>query len=69
MCILDLLKDQGARWKRGPSAAESVLRSLLAISALDLPEDHPALLRFSNDGEGELGIQPGWFRFWPAPET
>jgi hypothetical protein len=54
---------------RKPPANPGVLEELTAASPIRLPEEYLALLRFSNGGEGELGVEPGWFQLWPAEEV
>jgi hypothetical protein len=41
----------------------------LRASLPTLPADYLAFLRLSNGGEGELGVEPGWFQLWPAEEV
>lgn len=69
MDILDILMDQSAQWDRFPPADEDAVAELVAAAGSELPEDYLACLRFSNGGEGELAIEPGWFQLWPAEEV
>jgi hypothetical protein len=69
MNISDLVADPSAKWGREPPADPEAIRSLIAGAGVDLPEDYLSLLRLSNGGEGELGVEPGWFRLWPAGEV
>src|SRR4051794_23741397 len=54
---------------RVPPASPAVLRDLASASPIALPEEYLALLGFSNGGEGNLGVEPGWFVLWPAEEV
>jgi SMI1 / KNR4 family (SUKH-1) len=54
---------------REPPAGPDALQRLAAAAPVTLPDDYLTLLAFSNGGEGELGIKPGWFQLWPAEEV
>lgn len=69
MTIADLVQDSSAKWDRESPASEAALEKLLSESGLELPEDYLEFLRQSNGGEGELGVQPGWFHIWKAEEV
>jgi hypothetical protein len=69
MTITELVHDSSAIWDREPPASAEVIGKLISESRLKLPEDYLAFLLQSNGGEGELGIQPGWFRIWQAEEV
>ncbi len=56
-------------WHPQPPAQPSAINNLLASSRLDLPANYLDLLNFSNGGEGELSVFPGWFSLWPAEEV
>ena len=62
----DILKDPTAKWEREPPAKSEAVQRFVAESKAELPEDYIALLHYSNGGEGELGVEPGWFQLWPA---
>jgi len=66
MDILDVLKDPRTKWTREAPANRELVERLVTESAVRLPGEYLALLRYSNGGEGELGIEPGWFQLWPA---
>jgi len=36
---------------------------------LDFPAEYTRFLLWSNGGEGELSVEPGWFSLWPAEEV
>ena len=63
------LKQRKAHWDRVPPARESAIQALVEQSGVDLPQDYLAFLRFSNGGDGHIGIEPGWFQIWPAEEV
>lgn len=56
-------------WHREPPAEPDAVQTLLLQSGVDLPESYIQFLKFSNGGEGELGVSPGWFALWPAEEV
>ena len=56
-------------WTREPPAADEVIRELVRQAGVPLPPEYLAFLRDSNGGEGELGVQPGWFVMWRAEEV
>ena len=65
MNVSDILKDRTTKWNRKAPADPDSIDRLVAESKVELPEEYLALLRYSNGGEGELGVEPGWFR--PGP--
>jgi hypothetical protein len=69
MSILNLLIDSTAKWNRNPPAATDAIQDLVSGCAIDLPDEYIEFLRFSNGGEGELGVDPGWFQIWPAEQV
>lgn len=69
MDTLDILRDPTAVWKRRPPAERTVIQQLVAASKKRLPDEYITLLQYSNGGEGELGIEPGWFQIWSAEEV
>lgn len=69
MSILEILNDSSRKWHRNSPADETAIQRLLAESRLDLPADYLSFLRFSNGGEGTLGIKPGYFSLWPVEEV
>lgn len=66
MAITDIIQDGTADWDRRSPASEAVVSKLALEAGCDLPEDYLNFMRRSNGGEGELGIQPGWFQLWEA---
>ena len=69
MDTLDILRDPTAVWKRKPPAERAVIQKLIAASKKRLPDDYITLLLYSNGGEGDLNIEPGWFQIWPAEQV
>lgn len=69
MDTLDILRDPTAVWKRKPPAENTVIQKLIAASKKRLPDDYITLLHYSNGGEGDMGIEPGWFQIWPAEKV
>lgn len=65
--IAALLKD--ARWNKRQPADPAVVDDLARASKARLPEAYLALLLYSDGGEGELAIEPGWFQLWPAAKV
>lgn len=54
---------------RETAADQGAVAALSAALGDELPEEYLALLRLSNGGEGPLGVEPGWFQFWPAEKV
>jgi len=69
MSIESVLSDSSANWSRNAPATSEAIQDLVSGCALDLPVDYLEFLRFSNGGEGELGVEPGWFQLWPAGQV
>ena len=65
MSISDLVADSSAKWDREVPADPKAIQQLVAEALVDLPEEYLTLLQHSNGGEGELGVEPGWFQLWP----
>ncbi len=64
-----MFKEEAAKWQREPPAEEHELQKLIEQCGIELPNAYLDLLRYSNGGEGELGIEPGWFQLWPVEEV
>jgi hypothetical protein len=65
-----VLRDGLGGWQhREPPASAAVLRELASAAPVPLPDEYAALLRFSNGGEGQLAVEPGWFQLWPAEKV
>lgn len=68
MNILEILKDPSAKWEREPRGGSEVIQAFMTELGVQLPEDYITLLCYSNGGEGELGVEPGWFYLWSVEE-
>ena len=66
MTITDIIHDSTADWDRRSPASEAVVSKLALEAGFELPKDYLTFIRHSNGGEGELGVQPGWFHLWEA---
>jgi hypothetical protein len=65
MTLEQLVQDPTALWTRRDPVSASIVEQLgAALRAL--PADYLAFLALSNGGEGEIGLQLGWFQLWPA---
>lgn len=69
MSILDILNNPSTKWDREAPASPETVHRLVAESKIELPEEYLALLLYSNGGEGELAVEPGWFQLWPAEKV
>ena len=70
MDVESVLRDGLQGWQhREPPASAAALRDLAEAAPVPLPEEYAALLRFSNGGEGQLAVEPGWFQLWPVEEV
>lgn len=69
MNISDALKDPTAEWIRETPANPDSIDRLVAESKIELSEEYLTLLRYSNGGEGDLAVRPGWFQIWPVEEV
>lgn len=67
--FLRVLEDKTADWSRADPATEDAIQGLIMETGMDFPEDYLNLLRYSNGGEGELGVDPLWFSIYPAEEV
>ena len=66
MPLPDLVADPSATWTRAAPAPRAAVERLRAALGGQVPEEYLSFLLLSNGGEGELGLEPGWFRLWPA---
>ncbi len=69
MSVVEIIQDSSAKWTRAAPASEEALHDLTAHIGITLPDEYVAFLRMSNGGEGELGVEPGWFQIWPAEQV
>jgi hypothetical protein len=63
------IESRGGIWRGEAPADEAQLETLRAALPAAIPNSYFEFLRFSNGGEGDLGIEPGWFCPWPAEEV
>ena len=63
------LRNEEIQWQREAPASEEALTALESGAPARLPAAYREFLRYSNGGEGILGIQPGWFQIWTAQEV
>ena len=69
MSVIRRLKQRKTHWDRVPPADESAIQALVEQSGVELPPDYLEFLRFSNGGDGHLGVEPGWFQIWSIEEV
>ena len=70
MSLSDLVRTSMATWHVAPSGAEeAVIQNLIATVGITLPPEYAEYLRVTNGGEGDLGVEPGWFQIWPAEQV
>lgn len=55
-------------WTRKPGAPPEVLDALRSECSIRLPEELYAFYGRSDGGDGELGVEPGWFSLWRAED-
>jgi hypothetical protein len=55
-------------WRRGTPADPAVVDAL-ARRHPGLPAAYLAFLRVEDGSEGDLAVEPGWIRLWPAAEV
>jgi hypothetical protein len=67
--LLRVLEDKPADWSREAPATEDTIQGLIRDTGIDFPEEYLNLLRYSNGGEGELGVDPLWFSIYPVEEV
>jgi hypothetical protein len=63
------IQSGGGIWRAEAPASVHSLELSRAAVAPGIPDTYFQLLSFSNGGEGDLGIEPGWFCPWPAEEV
>jgi hypothetical protein len=68
MNILNILQDSAAKWERERPCNPESVQKLVAASEIVLPDEYLVLLKYSNGGEADLGIGPGWFQLWSAED-
>jgi hypothetical protein len=63
------INGRGGIWRPAEPAEAAQLEKLRAQLPSSVPNAYFDLLRFSNGGEGDLGVEPGWFCPWSAEEV
>jgi hypothetical protein len=66
MTVADFLSNPQVNWVKQAGASPESVERLASVAPLELPKAYLDLLLFSNGGEGDLGIEPGWFQLWSA---
>jgi SMI1/KNR4 family protein SUKH-1 len=66
MDLADYLAHCPDTWRPAAPASSSAISSLVSSAPIDLPQSYLALLKFSDGGEGDLSVEPGWIALWPA---
>ena len=70
MDVESVLREALDGWQeRRPPAALPAVARLRASAGVPLPDEYLFLLLFADGGEGDLGAEPGWFRYWPADDV
>ena len=69
MGISDILDGHSTGWERESPANPEAVQKLMAEAHVELPDEYLELLRYSNGGEGNLAVEPGWFQLWPAEKV
>jgi hypothetical protein len=65
--IAEILKD--AVWDPEEPAKPESIQKLVDNAGKELPEEYLALLRYSDGGEGVLGLEPGWLQLWSSTDV
>ena len=65
--LAEILKE--AIWDKEEPAQPESIQKLIDNAGKELPEDYLALLRYSDGGEGRLGIEPGWLQLWSSVDV
>src|SRR4051812_28662719 len=55
-------------WAKEPRPSDAALSAFRNACDFALPVEYLALLQESNGGEGDLGVDPGWFQLWAVEE-
>src|SRR5688572_14806924 len=65
--IAEILKD--AVWDPEEPAKLESIQKLVDNAGKELPEEYLALLRYSDGGDGVLGLEPGWLQLWSSTDV
>ena len=63
------LGNRGGVWRFASPAGNTEIAALRAAAPSTLPDSYFALLGVTNGGEGDLGVEPGWFVPWRAEDV
>ena len=61
--------NRGGIWRFASPADAAAIALLRSAAPSTLPDSYFALLRVTNGGEGDLGVDPGWFVPWPVKDV
>jgi len=61
--------NRGGVWRFASPAGGTAIAKLRVAAPSALPDSYFALLGITNGGEGDLGIEPGWFVPWRAEDV
>ena len=61
--------NRGGVWRFASPAGGAAIAALRAAAPGALPESYFAFLGVTNGGEGDLGVEPGWFVPWRAEDV
>lgn len=67
--VAELLNREGRVWQRSDPASEEQIVRIVEETGFDWPEALLNLWRYSNGGEGELGLPPMWFALSSTEEV
>lgn len=67
--VAELLNREGRTWHAADSASEHQIAQMVEATGFDWPEVLLNLWRYSNGGEGELGLPPMWFSLAKTDEV
>ncbi len=57
---------RGGVWRFAKPASDDAIAALRVSAPVGIPSSYYNFLRITNGGEGDLGVDPGWFAPWPA---
>lgn len=67
--VAELLNRDGRNWQGADPAFEELIARMVAETGLDWPEALLNLWRYSNGGEGDIGLPPRWFALATVEEV
>jgi hypothetical protein len=63
------ISGRGGVWRRAPAGNKVAVQTLQEVGPIGLPNSYFDFLQFSDGGEGNLGVEPGWFAPWASAEV